>query len=531
MKMTNIDRVIILLLFFVLIMNVKVISQNNESMILSNFKYLGKVKTKKSENIDQSYWGIQSGTLNYKILKYAGEIGVKWTRLMADWPSIEKQKKTYNWINFDNALESVLLEKITPFVSLTGGNKLYSPLSTYEDPKLSEIYGYKPAPPIDDEVAMKAWDDYVTAIVKRYKDKIFYWEIWNEPNHRNYWGTEPNAIKYGQLVHHTALLIKNIQPNAHIIAGAMAGLFSDFIDGFLSQNNKDLVDIISYHNYDIIPETRIYRADSAWKVINKYNSKIQLWQGECGTPSHSSTRDYRSTAPWGLNIQAKWLLRQSFTDIYYCKASMSNYFKLGDEGKREEIPIRKNLSSLDSIVGFPERGGSRIKEIGVNEKCLLSNPELKPKPGFYAYQNLCALIDKSYVPIKLKHTINITDQGMFYGIGKADDGFPSIPFVANFITKKGNYAIAYWLGWHPQEYTPIPAYIDLKYDYLLMKHPVLVDLLTGKVFDILDNYKNNQKETFQHLPLSDYPFLIIEKTEVNFINKKDLVKQISHIKS
>ena len=455
--------------------------------------------------------------MNNNILKYAGEIGVKWTRLMAHWPDIEKQKSNYSWVNFDNALDAVLKEKITPFVSLTGGNTLYSPLTTYADSKLSEIYGYKPAPPVDDEIAMQAWDAYVTAIVNRYKDKITYWEIWNEPNHRNYWGAEPNAIKYGKLVHHTALIIKKIQPDAHIIAGAMAGLFADFIDGFLAQDNKDLVDIISYHNYDIIPETRIYRADSAWSIINKYNPKIQLWQGECGTPSHSSTRDYRSSAPWGLNIQAKWLLRQSFTDIYFCKTSMSNYFKLGDEGNRAEMPVRKNLSSLDSLIGFPERGGSRIKELGVNEKCLLSNPDLKPKPGFYAYQNLCALIDKRYKPIILKHTINVVDQGMFYGIGKEDDGFPSIPFVANFKTKDNNYAIAYWLGWHPQEYTPIPAFIDLKIKDLKMKHPVLVDLLTGKVYDIKEAFKNNEQNTFTHLPLLDYPFLIIEQSEVTVI--------------
>ena len=406
-----------LCLSFALVVATNLLSQHQ----LSNLQYLGSIKAKSSKEITQSYWGIQSGTLDNSKLKFAGKIGVKWTRIMAHWPDVEKQKNTYNWDKLDVALKSVLDEKIVPFVSITGGNAIYTKLSTYDDPKLAEIYGYKPGPPIDDETAMLAWDNYVISIVNRYKDKISYWEIWNEPNHRNYWGAEPNAKKYGQLVHRTALIIKKLQPNAHIIAGAMAGLFADFIDGFLSQDNKDLVEIISYHNYDIIPESRIYRADSAWKIINKYNPKIELWQGECGTPSHSSTRDYRSTAPWGINIQAKWLLRQSFTDIYFCKASMSNYFKLADEGKRDEKLVRKNLTSLDSILGYPERNGSRVKEVGVNEKCLLSNPNLTPKPGYYAYQNLCATIDKSFTPIILKHKVEVTDEGMFYGIGSGDD--------------------------------------------------------------------------------------------------------------
>lgn len=503
-----------LIIFILLAIGQSAMTQNGGSATIDKMKFLGKVEARNSKDIGESYWGIQSGTLNNNILKYAGAIGVKWTRLMAHWSDIEKQKEDYTWTKLDNALEAILDEKITPFVSITGGNTLYTSLSTYDDPKLAEIYGYKAGPPVDNETAMKAWDAYVTSIVTRYKDRIFYWEIWNEPNHRNYWGAEPDAKKYGKLVHRTALLIKKIQPNAHIIAGSMAGLFADFIDGFLSQDNKDLVEIISYHNYDIIPESRIYRADSAWDVINKYNPKIALWQGECGTPSHSSTKDYRSTSPWGLNIQAKWLLRQSFTDIYYCKASMSNYFKLADEGDRNELPVRKSLTALDSLIGFPERGGSRVKEKGVNEKCLLSNPDLKPKPGFFAYQNLCALINKEYKPIYVKHNIDIIDQEMFYGIGKADDAFPSIPFAAKFVTEKGDYAVAYWLGWHPQEYTPKPAYMNLSIENIKFKKPVLVDLLTGSVYQIDDFTYVDHKTIFNKIPLLDYPFLILEDLAV-----------------
>jgi hypothetical protein len=40
------------------------------------------------------------------------------------------------------------------------------------------------------------------------------------------------------------------------------------------------------------------------------------------------------------------------------------------------------------VLGFSERGGSRVKSAGVNGKCLLSNPSLTPKPAYYAYQNL-----------------------------------------------------------------------------------------------------------------------------------------------
>jgi hypothetical protein len=105
---------------------------------------------------------------------------------------------------------------------------------------------------------------------------------------------------------------------------------------------------------------------------------------------------------------------------------------------------------------------------------------------------------------------------MFYGIGKGDDAFPSIPFTAKFKKADGSFAIAYWLGWHPQEYTPEPAYIELTIDQMNFKKPVLVDLLTGKVFKLNDFKNDSNKVHFNKLPLLDYPFLILEQSEVKF---------------
>ena len=163
---------------------------------------------------------------------------------------------------------------------------------------------------------MQAFLAFAKATVERYKDEIDYWEVWNEPNHRNYWGTTPDGKEYGKLLVETAKLIREIDPGCKIIGGSMAGIDAEFTDDFLSVGCDKLIDIISYHNYGAVPEERVYAAIELWEVINKYNPEIELWQGECGYPSHSSSRDYRGRAPWGLNIQAKWLLRQSMLYVY-----------------------------------------------------------------------------------------------------------------------------------------------------------------------------------------------------------------------
>lgn len=478
--------------------------------------YIGKVKPKNSLEIKNSPWGIQAGTLDKNILKRAGEIGVKWTRLNASWSEIEKEKGKYDWERTDEAFSAALQVGITPFVSIAGTNKFYVKTRTDLDPKLAEIYGTKRLPPTSNPEAFSAWLEFVSKLIDRYKEKIKYWEIWNEPNHFAYWGDEPNAKEYGRMVHETAKVIKKNDPTAIVLAGALAGLDHQFVDDFLSVGNKDIVDIVTFHNYGSIPEERIYLAVKVWEVIEKYNPSIKLWQGECGYPSHSSTRDFRGSSPWGPIIQAKWLLRQSFTDTYFCKTELSNYFILFNGNDRNEMPKRSFMSPIDSVLGFPERKGARVKVVGVNEKCLLENPSLKPKPGFFAYQNLCSIFDGNYKQVKVKHSVEINDCGTFYGIGKADDAFPSIPLLAAYKNSQGKYFIAYWLPWHPVELIN-EASISLSINGINFSNPVLVDLLNGKVYELSGYKKESKSISFSGIPLADYPFVIMERDQIELV--------------
>jgi hypothetical protein len=177
------------------------------------------------------------------------------------------------------------------------------------------------------------------------------------------------------------------------------------------------------------------------------------------------------------------------------------------------------LSAVDSVLGFPERGGSRVRTWGVNEKCLLTNPDLVPKPAYFTYQNLCAVMDDQYRINEVDHAIQVLDPGMFHGIGPEDDAFPSVPLVAGFETAAGSHLIAYWLPWHPQEYTPDPARITLELKDCPFKKPVRIDLLTGKVYQLDAPKEKNGTTVFDDIPLSDYPYLIAELDEVEFADQ------------
>jgi hypothetical protein len=478
---------------------------------------LGYLVPRKSVEIPASPWGVQAG--GGLLFNRAGELGVKWTRFMAAWPAIEHEKGRYDFSSVDESVNAARANGITPFVCLSDGNRLYSCSIPNPDPDWRLIYGVKPAPPVLAEDAMAAWLRYVDAVVAHAKDRVTHWEIWNEPNHYAYWGAPPDAAAYGKLVRLTAARIKAAQPGAVIIAGALAGLDPKFVAGFLAEDTARAVDIVSFHNYAALPEARIYFADDTWTALRAHNPKLQLWQSECGYPSASSTKDFRGVSPWGPMVQAKWLLRQSFVDTFFMRCSLSNYFKLADGGNRTDKQERPELKPVDHLLGFPaDATGRRVRGKGVNEKCLLSNPSLTPKPGFYAYQNLTALIDARYAPADFpaKPVVTVRDQGQFSGIGDADDAYPSIPLVAGYRTAGGASLVAYWLPWQPQEYTPKPARITLFVPGMKFSAPVLVNLLDGSVQSLPAPRDQDGGAVFADLPLLDFPLIVVERSEVSF---------------
>ncbi|MEE4217821.1 MAG: hypothetical protein V2I48_09440 [Xanthomonadales bacterium] len=473
---------------------------------------LGRIKPKSSSQVKNSYWGIQAGAFDDDTLEKARDIGVKWSRINIHWDRVEKEKDVFDWAPYDTSLDALLRYDIVPFVSLTGGNGMYTGTGTYDDPKLAAIYGDSPLPPLDDK-GKAGWLNFVTTAVNRYKDRIRHWEVWNEPNHRNYWGAPPDGEVYGELVRYTVDRILSLHPEAKIIAGSMAGISADFTDKFLSRCDPQKIDVISFHNYGNRPENRVYAIEKFKKVLDSYRLDFEIWQGECGIASTSRTTGYRSTGPWGPAIQAKWLLRQSFVDTWFCHATLSNYFKLFDDGELEPESTVREPSGPDQWFGAPERNGSRMHANGVNAKCLLSVPDRRPKLAYYAYQNLCAAMDDSFARAEPAYRFRVVDPGQFHGIGEFEDAFPSVPLLAAYQSKDAAF-LAYWLPWIPQEYVADFAMVSLEVR-AEFKEPVLLDLLSGSVYAINPFEKSEGMSQFAALPLADFPLAIAERSTLD----------------
>ncbi len=75
------------------------------------------------------------------------------------------------------------------------------------------------APPAD----VKDFANYAAAVVSRYKGRIQYYQVWNEPNIFPEWGDQPaNPEAYADLLCQTYQAIKTIDPSIKVISATLA---------------------------------------------------------------------------------------------------------------------------------------------------------------------------------------------------------------------------------------------------------------------------------------------------------------------
>jgi hypothetical protein len=192
-------------------------------------------------------------------LQMISEAGSKWIRQEFPWEDIEIHGKgdfedrrhephRSAWAKYDNIVE--LAEKYDlaiiarlsnpPAWSRAAGDEMgtYAPPDNYSD-----------------------FGDFVYAVVSRYKGRIQYYQIWNEPNIYPEWGEQPvNPEAYTELLKIGYTRAKEADPDCVIISGALASTIelgprnlNDFI--FLQRmydaGARDYFDILAMQGYGL----------------------------------------------------------------------------------------------------------------------------------------------------------------------------------------------------------------------------------------------------------------------------------------
>lgn len=149
------------------------------------------------------------------------------------------------------------------------------------------------------------WKDFVRYEVKKNKDIIYFWEVWNEPSMTEIfrYGT---PAEYLELLKETSKIIKEENPLAKIIVTVdyTDDQSEKFTNEFLRLGGADYLDYLSFHPYNAVeidPMSRynLSQIISQEKVLSeKYNKP--LWISEIGAPDSVLGEDQQ--AEFALNL-------------------------------------------------------------------------------------------------------------------------------------------------------------------------------------------------------------------------------------
>lgn len=224
------------------------------------------------------------------------EAGFNIARTDLKWAKIEAQKGTYKWTEYDQLINGLTSRGIRAYLILDYNN--YNYLAAHE------------LDAADIPVQIDGFKRFASAAVARYKGKGIIWEIWNEPNLDNFWRPVNNPNDYMRLLKSTVPELRKADPDAIIVAPAVAFVANTF--SFLetcAQNGLfDYIDAVSVHPYkNATPESGNldYLYDTVRNLIKKYNPdnpNLPIVGGEFGF----------STAWSGITeeIQGNYLPRQ-----------------------------------------------------------------------------------------------------------------------------------------------------------------------------------------------------------------------------
>lgn len=447
------------------------------------------LKTKKTCDISSSSIGIGFETLDRKMFKpedtykYLAVLGAKWARCQTGWNRCELIKGEYDFIWLDEIVDNLLKVGVQPWLSLSFGNKLYMPNA------LDAATGFVPL--FYGEETTCAWECFVTALTKHFKNRISHYEVWNEPNHPHFWSPEkPSAEQYAKLVIITSQAVKKEFPEAIIIGGAMAGFDFEFAESVLLAGAGKYIDKYTYHPYCLIPELGYGNSiDCLRALMDKHAPDVEIWQGENGCPStvKGHNDDWLGIFNMNETIQAKWAMRRILTDLRF-EVEFTSYFHIAD--LMEQTYIQADGEHKPVMMG------------------LLNGKTYTPKKSFFALRNICSLFDSE----------TLRDKSLFFrqGIVNAKEKIKFNSIVMDSYIRKGFPLYVYYSTEDTQCETMVFKHPEIQIcnqaDYKI-NEPVLIDPLTGKIYKITNMKKieGKHKETnLLNMPVTDYPLIITD---------------------
>jgi len=215
------------------------------------------------------------------------------------WDGIEPEKDRYDLAFWDAFVDLAQAHgiRLIPYVAYT--------------PRWNSDGGandYWKTPPRD----LAEFAEIMRILATRYRGRIQSWELWNEPDNRDYWlGT---VAQYSALLETGAAAVHGVDPRLQVVSGGLAGGVAFFRELFEQKRAANAIDVVNLHSYyetwNPNPlETIVSYVQQVDEIVRRNGGTQRLWMAEVGYsdwqgpvgapgPTHSAfehTADYQAT--------------------------------------------------------------------------------------------------------------------------------------------------------------------------------------------------------------------------------------------
>jgi len=189
--------------------------------------------------------------------------GIGWVRVDFIWAAVESQRGRYNWRGYDALVAAVRARGLQVYATLA-----YTPAWATDGPELTGV----PRNPDD-------WLRFCLRAARRYRGKVLYWGLWNEPNLKRFWSGSRD--QYVDVILKTgADAVHAGNPAAKVGGPELAHLTANGANWYdwLRQSLReagDRLDFITHHVYDSDGNSAVTNRLAASTL---FGGQPSLWQ-------------------------------------------------------------------------------------------------------------------------------------------------------------------------------------------------------------------------------------------------------------
>jgi hypothetical protein len=233
-------------------------------------------------------WGFNAIPTDATWLRLARDAGARWTRAEFRWDRLEGTRGQQSWAEFDRLVNTTMDAGISVQGILIG-----TP-DWAKDPRGNFLpQGIN----LPHDNPQNLWTRYVREVVTRYKGKVRYWEVWNEPDYAEVFWAGTTADYY-QMLKVSYQTIKAIDPDAKVLMAGLAYYYKpDFLEELIrimmadptGRTHNYYFDILAWHTYSGSHGIRERVADTR-RLLGPTVGMRPIWLNETNVPPWDESR-------------------------------------------------------------------------------------------------------------------------------------------------------------------------------------------------------------------------------------------------